>query len=64
MRAITRVELIPLKLPIVAKNDNIGALITSSLQKEKLDINEGDVFVIAHTIISRAEGNEYFLPKL
>ena len=64
MRAITRVELIPLKLPIVAKDDNIGALIIGSLQKEKLDINEGDVFVIAHTIISRAEGKEYFLPKL
>ena len=64
MRTITRVELIPLKLPIIAANDNIATQIINSLEKEKLEINDGDVFVIAHTIISRAEGKEYFLPEI
>ena len=61
---MTRVEIIPLKLPIIALNDDIAALIISSLEEEKLEINERDVFVIAHTIISRAEGKEFFLPGI
>ena len=63
MRTITRVEIIPLKLPIIALKDDVASLIIDSLEEEKLEINEGDVFVIAHTIISRAEGKEFFYQK-
>jgi len=64
VRTITRVEIIPLKLPIIALKDDVASLIIDSLEEEKLEINEGDVFVIAHTIISRAEGKEFFLPEI
>jgi coenzyme F420-0:L-glutamate ligase/coenzyme F420-1:gamma-L-glutamate ligase len=64
VRTITRVELIPLKLPIITLNDDIATLILESIKEEKMEVNEGDVFVIAHTIVSRAEGKEYFLPKI
>lgn len=59
-----RIEIIPLKLPIIQKGDDIAGLIIESLREINLTISDGDVVVIAHTIISRAEGLEYFLPSL
>ena len=61
---MTRVELIPLKLPIIKQGDDIPTLILDSLDKENLSLEDGDILVIAHTIISRAEGNEHFIPSL
>jgi coenzyme F420-0:L-glutamate ligase/coenzyme F420-1:gamma-L-glutamate ligase len=61
---ISRVELIPLKLPIVKQGDDISNLIIDSLDKASLVLEDNDVLVIAHTILSRAEGNEYFIPSL
>jgi len=61
---ITRVELIPLKLPIIKQGDDIPSLILDSLDRDNIILDDGDILVIAHTIISRAEGNEYFIPSL
>jgi len=61
---ISRVELIPLQLPIIKQGDDISQLIIDSLNRTNLSLEDGDVVVIAHTIISRAEGNEYFIPSL
>ena len=58
------IEIIPLKLPIIQKDDDIADLIIEFLRIAELQISDGDIIVIAHTIISRAEGREFFLPSL
>lgn len=64
MKIISNLVLIPLKLPVIQKDDNISQLILSSLDAANLSLENGDVIVIAHTIVSRAEGNEFYLPSL
>jgi len=42
--------------PIIKENDNIAQEILTSIEKTNLEIKEGDIIVIAQSIISRAEG--------
>jgi len=52
------VQLIALKgLPLVKKGDEVGKLIVGAAQKQGLRLEDGDVIVVAQTIISKAEGN-------
>lgn len=52
------VQLIALKgLPMVKKGDEMGKLIVGAAQKQGLRLEDGDVIVVAQTIISKAEGN-------
>lgn len=52
------VQLIALKgLPLVKKGDEMGKLIVGAAQKQGLRLEDGDVIVVAQTIISKAEGN-------
>lgn len=53
------IQIIPLKLPIIKKGDRISELILEAIKKQNVQINDGDIIVIAHTIISRAEGKQY-----
>jgi coenzyme F420-0:L-glutamate ligase/coenzyme F420-1:gamma-L-glutamate ligase len=39
-------------------------LIINALEEAELHIVEGDIIVIAHTIISRAEGKQFFIPDI
>lgn len=64
MDTISRIELLPLRLPIIKEQDDIAQNIIDSVSSEGYDIQDGDIFVIAHTIISRAEGREYYLPSI
>ncbi|MCK5303781.1 MAG: coenzyme F420-0:L-glutamate ligase [Candidatus Heimdallarchaeota archaeon] len=57
------IEIIPLELPIITEGDDIADLIIDSIQKATIHIADGDIIVIAHTIISRAEGMEFYLPS-
>ncbi len=51
-------QLIALKgLPLVKKGDEMGKLIVGAAQKQGLRLEDGDVIVVAQTIISKAEGN-------
>ncbi len=51
-------QLIALKgLPLVKKGDEVGKLIVGAAQKQGLRLEDGDVIVVAQTIISKAEGN-------
>ena len=50
--------------PIVEEGDDIGQKIIDSVLSLSYFIDDGDIFVIAHTIISRAEGLEFFLPDI
>ncbi len=58
------VEIIPLELPIIKEGDDIADLIIDSIRKTTISISDGDIIVIAHTIISRSEGMEFYLPSL
>ncbi|MDO5850249.1 MAG: coenzyme F420-0:L-glutamate ligase [Methanobacteriaceae archaeon] len=58
-------ELIGLKeIPLVKKGDNIGEIILDDLKKEEIPIEDGDIFLIAETLISKAEGNFIEIEKL
>ena len=58
------IEIIPLELPIIKEGDDIADLIINSIRKTDIPISDGDIIIIAHTIISRAEGMEFHLPSL
>ena len=58
-------ELIGLKeIPLVKKGDNIGEIILDDLKKEEISIEDGDIFLIAETLISKSEGNFIEIEKL
>jgi coenzyme F420-0:L-glutamate ligase/coenzyme F420-1:gamma-L-glutamate ligase len=59
-----KVEIIPLVLPIVKSGDDIGQQIIDSVNKLEHEISKGDIFVIAHTIISRSENKEFYIPSI
>jgi len=61
---ISKIELLPLKLPIIIEADDISQHIIETVSAEGYEILDGDIFVIAHTIISRAEGREFYLPSI
>lgn len=42
--------------PIVKEGDNITKLLVAALDKEKVALNDGDVIVVAHKVVSKAEG--------
>lgn len=44
-------------IPLVKKGDNLLELILDSIKKESIDVQDGDIFVIAETLISKIEGN-------
>ena len=53
-----KLELLGLtKIPLVVEGDDIGDLILSSLEKQNIELEEGDILLIAETLISKAEGN-------
>ncbi len=47
----------PLKgIPIVEEGDDLGEIIYQTIQLNKLKLSNADIVVIAHTIVSKAEG--------
>jgi coenzyme F420-0:L-glutamate ligase / coenzyme F420-1:gamma-L-glutamate ligase len=44
-------------LPLIKKGDNLGQLIVQSAEKQKTPIQEKDVIVVTHVVVSKAEGN-------
>lgn len=52
------VKLIGLKnIPMIKQNDNIGTIIIQAAESEGLEVMDNDIFVIAETVVSKAEGN-------
>lgn len=52
------------EIPLVVEGDNLVELILSSLKKQKNSLKEGDVILIAETLISKVEGNYIDLKKI
>ena len=51
-------QVIALKgLPLVKQGDNIGELVVHAAEKQGLRIENGDVVVVAQSVVSKAEGN-------
>jgi coenzyme F420-0:L-glutamate ligase/coenzyme F420-1:gamma-L-glutamate ligase len=44
-------------LPLIKKGDNLGQLIVEAAQKQGTLILQGDVVVVTHVVVSKAEGN-------
>ena len=52
------VQIIPIAgLSIIKKGDKISKLVCNAAEKQKTPIQNGDIIVITHVIVSRAEGN-------
>lgn len=52
------IQVIPLtKIPIVNEGDNISKLIREAAENQKTPIHDGDIIVVTHVVVSRAEGN-------
>jgi coenzyme F420-0:L-glutamate ligase/coenzyme F420-1:gamma-L-glutamate ligase len=44
-------------LPIIKTGDNLAELICDAARRQKTPIQNGDIIVVTHVIVSRAEGN-------
>jgi len=44
-------------LPIIKKGDDLAEFICRNAQQKGIDIRDGDIIVITHVVVSRAEGN-------
>jgi len=52
------IEIIPVKgLPIIREGDDLGELIYKAAEKQGTPLQEGDILVVTHVVVSRAEGN-------
>src|SRR5208337_3893458 len=44
-------------LPLIKKGDNIGQLIVEAAKKQKTPLQQKDIIVVTHVVVSKAEGN-------
>ncbi len=51
-------------LPLVRKGDDIGQLIVDAARNQDLQLEDGDIIVVAQSIVSKAEGNVVDLRKV
>ena len=51
------IEIMPvLGIPLVQEDDDIAKLIIEAIETSHMDLQNGDILVIAHTIVSKSEG--------
>ena len=51
-------------LPIIKKGDNIAELVCKAAERQGINIQDGDIFVITHVVVSRAEGRVVNLDEI
>lgn len=44
-------------LPVVREGDDLGALVCGAVERQGVQFEDGDVVVVTHVVVSRAEGN-------
>lgn len=55
---MNKIEIYPVTgLPIIKEGDNLAKLICQAAKKQGTPIRNGDVIVVTHVVVSRAEGN-------
>lgn len=59
------VQVLPVKgLPIIKKGDNLGVLISDAAEKQGTPLQNDDVLIVTHVVVSRAEGRVYNLDEI
>jgi len=59
---VNKIEIIPLAgIPEVSKGDDLAALILDAASRSSLSFKDGDVVVVKHKIVSKAEGRVVML---
>lgn len=62
---MSTVHVLPVQgLPLIKKGDNLGALISEAAQKQGTPLQNGDVLVVTHVVVSKAEGRIYNLDEI
>ena len=62
---LTRIEVIGITgMPIIKKDDDLALLICQAAEKQGTPVQTGDVIVVTHVIVSRAEGTVVNLEKV
>ena len=56
MKGNVTLEIIGVKLPLIKKGDDLGRLIVEHCKKQGISIDDGDIFVVAQTVVSKSEG--------
>jgi coenzyme F420-0:L-glutamate ligase / coenzyme F420-1:gamma-L-glutamate ligase len=51
-------------LPIIKKGDRLGELVCNAAEKQGTPIQDGDILVVTHVVVSRAEGNTVNLDEV
>ncbi|MFQ6095309.1 MAG: coenzyme F420-0:L-glutamate ligase, partial [Candidatus Bathyarchaeia archaeon] len=60
-----RVSIIPIEgLPIIKEGDDLARILVENAEKQGTPIREGDVIVVTHVVVSRAEGNTVDLDEV
>jgi len=55
---MSRVQVIGVEgLPIIKKGDDIARLVCTAAERQGTPIEDGDIIVVTHVVVSRAEGN-------
>jgi coenzyme F420-0:L-glutamate ligase/coenzyme F420-1:gamma-L-glutamate ligase len=55
---VKAVEIIAVEnLPLIQKGDNIAQLIRDAAEKQKTPLQDKDIIVVTHVVVSKAEGN-------
>lgn len=55
---MNKVEVFPVTcLPVIKEGDDLGLLICQAAEKQDTPIQNGDIIVVTHVVVSRAEGN-------
>ncbi len=52
------------KIPLVKKGDDIAKLIVDDLKEEEINLENGDILLIAETLIAKSEGNYIEIDKI
>ena len=59
------IQVLPVRgLPVIKKGSNLAQLIGAAAQKQGTPLRDGDVIVVTHVVVSKAEGNVYNLDDI
>ena len=65
MKFEDKIEIIGLKgIPLIKKGDDIPKIIVDALERNSLTLQNGDIIIIAQTIISKCNGRTKNLRKI
>jgi coenzyme F420-0:L-glutamate ligase/coenzyme F420-1:gamma-L-glutamate ligase len=57
-RMVDKIQIIPIKgLPLIKKGDKLAKLICNAAERQGTPVQNGDVIVITHVMVSKAEGS-------